>query len=844
MRLLARFFEQRSRNRRRGKPSGAAGVVDLLESRVLLTAVNIADEEQLILELINRSRANPEAEAARLGISLNAGLPAGTITSTPKQPLAPNQQLQNASVAHSVDMINRDFFAHTNPSGITPGGRATAAGYNWWTIAENIAYIGYFGGVDINANSREAHDLLFRSAGHRENILMDEVEEIGIGIRSGAYAPAGSNATLVTENFGRRSLNPIITGVVYSDTNNSDFYDIGEAVRSGTITARRVSDGATFTDGLGTSGGYGLIVPAGSYVVTAAFTRNGVPVTMSSNVTVVSDNVKVDFDATAAVAIELSLSASTVTMWETGRVSTIQFTVTRSGATAGPLTVNLSSSDTTEITVPAGIVIPDGQASVNFTVTAVDDGMIDGPQNALVQASATSAVSVSRSVRVNEGTSPQFPLSAITTATSRPVFSWNSVTNAATYEIQIMPTGTGSPVFIQQAGLVSNTFQMPTDLPLGDFSIRVRAITATGLNSIWSAPQLCRSRPVTTIEGSRRTESSGNFTIRWAAVAGATKYDVLVDNMTTRTPGFLRDTEVLTASLDVRDFQIGRYQVRVRATGAPGQLSGWSVPAIITVSLRATGVRVSAAAIGSLTTLNWDPVPGAARYEVQVDNLTTGVLRFIRNTNVPGTSLEMPTLTPGSYAAYVKAIDASGVTHLSSVASMFQFNTASRLSFVTTDVQGRPLLSWRTVAGAVRYELVFLHTVSGERITLSALTGNQFRPENPLSAGTWRAWIRAIDSQGSMTGVSNAPAISVASSKRSQPEATSLLLASVEYTLSDASEALTSMAEIQASSSIAVIDNGSQVELQAPNMIDGDQSTHCESENAADRPADDAVQRV
>ena len=95
-----------------------------------------------------------------------------------------------------------------------------------------------------------------------------------------------------------------------------------------------------------------------------------------------------------------------------------------------------------------------------------------------------------------------------------------------------------------------------------------------------------------------------------------------------------------------------------------------------------------------------------------------------------------------------------------------------------------------------------------------------------------------------MTGVSNAPAISVASSKRSQPEATSLLLASVEYTLSDASEALTSMAEIQASSSIAVIDNGSQVELQAPNMIDGDQSTHCESENAADRPADDAVQRV
>ena len=281
MRLLMSFFQPQDRRRCR-QATASAAFVDILEPRLLLTAVNLADEEQLVLELINRARANPNAEASRLGIALNAGLPAGTISSTPKQPLAANQQLQNASVAHSLDMIARDFFAHTNPSGVTPGGRATAAGYEWWTIAENIAYIGYFGNPDINANTREAHDLLFKSSGHRKNILMEEVEEIGIGIRSGAFIPAGSNATLVTENFGRRDLNPIITGVVYSDTNNSDFYDIGEAVRSGTITARRVSDGATFTDNIGTSGGFGLIVPAGSYAVTAAFTRNGTSVSMSS----------------------------------------------------------------------------------------------------------------------------------------------------------------------------------------------------------------------------------------------------------------------------------------------------------------------------------------------------------------------------------------------------------------------------------------------------------------------------------------------------------------------------------------------------------------------------------
>lgn len=763
MRRLTSLFRLRRENRRRLSVSATSRMVDLLESRVLLTAVNIADEEQLILELINRARANPEAEAARLGISLNAGLPAGTITSTPKQPLAPNQQLQNASVGHTVDMIDRDFFAHTNPSGITPGGRATAAGYNWWTIAENIAYIGYFGAVNINANSREAHDLLFRSAGHRENILMDEVEEIGIGIRSGAFVPAGSNATLVTENFGRRDLNPIITGVVYSDTNNSDFYDIGEAVRSGTITARRVSDGATFTDGIGTSGGYSLIVPAGSYVVTAAFTRNSVPISMSSSVTVASDNVKVDFDATAAVVTELALTSPTVSMRETGTSSTILFTVARSGSTAGPLTVFLTSSDTTEITVPASVVIPDGQMSANFTVTALNDGLIDGAQNALVQASANGAASVSRSVRINDDTSPGFSVSALTTTTLRPTFTWSSIVNAATYEIRIVEAVTGSPVLIQQTGLTSTSFQMPTDLPIGDFLVRVRATTATGLNSLWSSVQTCRSRPGTTVEGSWRTETTGDFTIRWAEVPGAVQYDIVVDNLTAKTAGFLRNTAVPSSSLDVSNFPIGQYQIRVRAKAAMGQLSAWSAPAIVTVSIRPNNVRVTADSIGALTTLNWDAVSGAVRYDVQVDNLTTGVVRFIRNVNVTGTSLAMPTLNPGTYVAYVRAIDVSGRTYLSSVASTFAFNRATRLSNAATDLTGRPLLSWRTVAGADRYELIFADSSMVPQITLSTLTGNQYQPEVPLSSGSWRAWIRAFDSQGNMTSISNVLTITVAS---------------------------------------------------------------------------------
>ena len=61
-----------------------------LEDRRLLAAIQMTAQEQLLVELINRARANPEAEAARFGIPLNEDLEPGEISSDPKQPLAPN----------------------------------------------------------------------------------------------------------------------------------------------------------------------------------------------------------------------------------------------------------------------------------------------------------------------------------------------------------------------------------------------------------------------------------------------------------------------------------------------------------------------------------------------------------------------------------------------------------------------------------------------------------------------------------------------------------------------------------------------------------------------------------
>ena len=60
--------------------------------------------EQLLIEMINRMRLDPEGEAERFGIDLNEGLAAGTLDGSARQVLAPNELLHDAADAHGAWM--------------------------------------------------------------------------------------------------------------------------------------------------------------------------------------------------------------------------------------------------------------------------------------------------------------------------------------------------------------------------------------------------------------------------------------------------------------------------------------------------------------------------------------------------------------------------------------------------------------------------------------------------------------------------------------------------------------------------------------------------------------------
>ncbi|MFZ4733435.1 MAG: Ig-like domain-containing protein, partial [Pirellulales bacterium] len=115
------------------------------------------------------------------------------------------------------------------------------------------------------------------------------------------------------------------------------------------------------------------------------------------------------WNVVTAAAPEVIVSISPGAITETG---TATGTVTRSAAsgTVGDLVVTLTSSDLTAATVPATVTIPDGAASVTFTITAVDDANADGTQTVTISATAVDHFSVPAVLQVLDDDFPQVVL--------------------------------------------------------------------------------------------------------------------------------------------------------------------------------------------------------------------------------------------------------------------------------------------------------------------------------------------------------------------------------------------------------------------------------------------------
>lgn len=89
------------------------------------------------------------------------------------EPLKMNPQLMEAARAHAANMAKQDKLEHVLDEK-EPADRATAAGYKYKAVGENIAW--------NQKTPAQVLDGWMKSEGHRENILRAEYNEIGVAV--------------------------------------------------------------------------------------------------------------------------------------------------------------------------------------------------------------------------------------------------------------------------------------------------------------------------------------------------------------------------------------------------------------------------------------------------------------------------------------------------------------------------------------------------------------------------------------------------------------------------------------------------------------------------------------
>ena len=233
-------------------------------------------EEQYLLELINDARLDPTGDARRYIASfdpfgskdkdvdqalkyfdVDGGAFLQALGQFPQaQPIAFNDSLTNAALAHDARMIADDSQEHQLPGENDVGSRIRAAGYDYRTWGENIyaysasvldAHAGFMVDWGPGTGGMQA------GAGHRINILNPDFRDVGLGIVEEGNQQTSVGPQVVTEDFGSRGdTGTLILGVAYTDSDGDGFYSVGEGTGGLSIAV----DGAQTSSS--DSGGYSL----------------------------------------------------------------------------------------------------------------------------------------------------------------------------------------------------------------------------------------------------------------------------------------------------------------------------------------------------------------------------------------------------------------------------------------------------------------------------------------------------------------------------------------------------------------------------------------------------------
>ena len=251
-------------------------------------------------------------------------------------------------------------------------------------------------------------------------------------------------------------------------------------------------------------------------------------------------------------------------------------------------------------------------------------------------------------------------------ATTVPVLSWSSVPGAVRYEVQVDNNDTfASPEFTAKT---TNTRVVPTSAMSGVVYWRVRAFDSAGVDSDWSQSDVdlgdIGAPDQLSPDGDALTQPDQPPLLAWHGVAGATGYTVEVDT----DPDFVAASSYTTTTTSLvipTPLEARTYYWRVTAQLGSTAASLPSETASFDVLSLDAPVQTSPADSPDTqvedVALDWDPVPGAASYDLRVARDADFNTIIETKTGIKGTRYSpASTYNNAQYYWQVRAVDLGG----------------------------------------------------------------------------------------------------------------------------------------------------------------------------------------
>jgi Domain of unknown function (DUF5011) len=302
-----------------------------------------------------------------------------------------------------------------------------------------------------------------------------------------------------------------------------------------------------------------------------------------------------------------------------------------------------------------------------------------------------------------------------------PTLTWNAVTGAASYRVQVSTVNTFATIYAQDSTLTTGSKAISGLSNNTKYYWRVNATNAGG-TSAWTTDSFTTiiavpATPSLTAPADNATNVAVGPTLTWNTVTGAVTYRVQVSTVNTFATIYAQDSTLTTGSKAISGLSNGtKYYWRVDVTNAGGAsawatdsfttiIGGPAIPVLTAPSDNATNVAVA-------PMLQWNAATGAATYRVQMAT-DLSFATPLKDSTLAALSKSLSGLANGTkYYWRVDATNAAGTSGWATDSFTTIIATPGVPALLSpTDnapnvsLSPSPTLQWAAVTGAATYRV-------------------------------------------------------------------------------------------------------------------------------------------